>query len=262
MTPLEKVWSDFLLKLCTTPPAAYVQIRKMFNGECLEVDYDTFNTGISLSASTVAYASWTSKFGQLDRNYFNEDEFSKFRAKFIGRISKEQTCLTARFGNQEKKKESMGFCMQTISFNFLRKPTPGTPKFVIEVYYRSTETGQKFLADLKYLQERLIPYLLEGVPIKPDLIRFRFCTLYMSSMFLPILFQVRDPVEIVKAVQEHDPHWYDRTVSQALGRWLQDENPYNWQTQAKQWVNFNNNVKPNLTPQQLRTLKRLSRTNK
>ena len=262
MTALERVWSDFLIKLCTEKPSAYVQIRKMFNGESLDVDFDTFNTGISLSASTVAYASWTSKFGQLDRNYFNEDEFTKFREKFIGRISKEQTCLTARFGNQEKKKESMGFCMQTISFNFLRKPTEGTPKFVIEVYYRSTETGQKFLADLKYLQERLIPFLLEGVPIKPDLIRFRFCTLYMSSMFLPILFQVRDPVEIVKAIQEEDPHWYDRTVSQALGRWLQDENPYNWQTQAKQWINFRDNVKPNLTPQQLRSLKRLSRTNK
>lgn len=262
MTALEKAWSDFLVKLCTEKPSAYVQIRKMFNGESLDVDFDTFNTGISLSASTVAYASWTSKFGQLDRNYFNTDEFTKFREKFIGRISKEQTCLTARFGNQEKKKESMGFCMQTISFNFLRKPTDGTPKFVIEVYYRSTETGQKFLADLKYLQERLIPFLLEGVPIKPDLIRFRFCTLYMSSMFLPILFQVRDPVEIVKAIQEHDPHWYDRTVSQALGRWLQDDNPYNWQTQAKQWVNFDKNVKPNLTPQQLRSLKRLSRANK
>lgn len=262
MTALERAWSDFLIKLCTEKPSAYVQIRKMFNGESLDVDFDTFNTGISLSASTVAYASWTSKFGQLDRNYFNTDEFTKFREKFIGRIGKEQTCLTARFGNQEKKKESMGFCMQTISFNFLRKPTGGTPKFVIEVYYRSTETGQKFLADLKYLQERLIPFLLEGVPIKPDLIRFRFCTLYMSSMFLPILFQVRDPVEVVKAIQEHDPHWYDRTVSQALGRWLQDENPYNWQTQAKQWVNFDKNVRPNLTPQQLRSLKRLSRANK
>jgi len=262
MTALVQAWSDFLVRLCTTPPAAYVQIRKMFNGEVWEVPYETFNTGIDLSASTVAYASWVSKFGQLDRNYLNLEEFQKLREKFRGRMAKEQTCLTARFGNQEKKKESMGFCMQTLSLNYLRKPTEGTPKFVIEIYYRSTETGQKFLADLKYLQERILPIVLEGIPVKPDLIRFRFCTLYMSSMFLPILFQVRDPVEIVKAVQEHDPHWYDRTVSQALGRWLQDDNPYNWQTQAKQWVNFDKNVRPNLTPQQLRTLRRLSRTNK
>lgn len=262
MTALVTAWSNFLLKLCTEKPAAYVQIRKMFNNEVWEVPYGTFETGINLPATTVAYASWVSKFGQLDRNYLNLEEFHKLRDKFIGRMSKEQTCLTARFGNQEKKKESMGFCMQTISLNFLRKPTDGTPKFVVEVYYRSTETGQKFLADLKYLQERVLPIILEGVTIKPDLIRFRFCTLYMSSMFLPILFQVRDPVEIVKAIQEHDPHWYDRTVSQALGRWLQDENPYNWQTQAKQWVNFNTNVKPNLSGPQMRTLKRLSRSNK
>lgn len=262
MTALVQAWSDFLMRLCTEKPAAYVQIRKMFNNEVWEVPYETFDTGINLSASTVAYASWVSKFGQLDRNYLNLEEFQKLREKFKGRMAKEQTCLTARFGNQEKKKESMGFCMQTLSLNYLRKPTEGTPKFVIEVYYRSTETGQKFLADLKYLQERILPIVLDGIPIKPDLIRFRFCTLYMSSMFLPILFQVRDPVEVVKAVQESDPHWYDRTVSQALGRWLQDDNPYNWQTQAKQWVNFNTNVKPNLSGPQMRTLKRLSRSNK
>lgn len=259
MTKLEKAWSDWLMGLCSRVPTAYVQIRKMFNGEMWEVPYDDFD-GISLGSDVLQYASWKSKFAQLDRNYLNLEEMEKLRDRFIGRMSKEQTCLTARFGNQEKKKESMGFCMQTISMNFLRKPVEGNPRFVIEIYYRSTETGQKFLADLKYLKDRILPIILEGVGVKPDLIRFRFCTLYMSSMFLPILFQVRCPVEVVKAVQDGDPHWYDRTVSQALGRWLEVDNPYNWRTQAKQWENFRDNVRPNLSGPQLRTLKRLART--
>lgn len=256
---MEEYWGEFVLSVARTPPSAYVQIRKMVNFHQWEVPYSVFKTGINFDSETLQYASWKSKFSQLDRNYLNPEEMEKLRLKFIGRMSKEQTCVTARFGNMEKKKDSMGFCMQTISMNLLRKPCPGNPKFVIEIYYRSTECVQKFLADLKYLNERILPLLLKEIPIEPEVIRFRFCTMYLSSMFLPILFQILDPVKVVKAVQEGDPHWYQRTVSQSLGRWLEEENPYNWRTQAKQWENFKNNVFPNLTPQQIRTLRRLAR---
>lgn len=256
---LEVAWGQFVQSVAEVQPSAYVQIRKMVNGHQWEVPYSVFKTGINFEPQVLQYASWKSKFAQLDRNYLNPEEMEKLRVKFLGRMSKEQTCVTARFGNMEKKKDSMGFCMQTISMNLLRKPCAGTPKFVIEIYYRSTECVQKFLADLKYLHERILPLILKDVPIEPDCIRFRFCTMYLSSMFLPILFQILDPVTVVKGIQLGDPHWYKRTVGQALGRWLQDDNPYNWRTQKLQWDNFNENVKPNLTPQQLRSLKRLAK---
>lgn len=258
-TELETAWAHFVLSIAETPPTAYVQIRKMFNNQSWEVPYSVFQTGIEFDSQVLQYAAWKSKFAQLDRNYLNAEEFEKLRTKFIGRMNKEQTCVTARFGNLEKKKDSMGFCMQTISMNLLRKPCNGQPKFVIEIYYRSTECVQKFLADLKYLSERVLPLLLKDVPITPDLIRFRFCTMYLSSMFLPILFQILSPVNVVRAIRDGDEHWYNRTVSQALGRWLEETNPYNWRTQKLQWDNFNQNVLPNLKPQQITQLRKLAR---
>lgn len=261
-TKLEMAWAEFVLGLCCTVPTAYVQIRKMFNEQVWELPYEVFEPGLEIEAERLQYASWKSKFAQLDRNYWNQEEFDLLRTKFLERVKKEQTCLTARFGNKEKDSRSMGFCMQTISLNYLRKPVEGQPKFVVELYYRSTEVGQKFLADLAYLSDKVLPFLLQDLPIKPDIIRFRFCTMYMSSMFLPILFQTIHPVEVVKAIKEGDEHWYNRTVSQSLGRWLQEDNPYNWRTQAKQWDNFNENVKPQLTASELRNLKRLARKEK
>lgn len=246
-------WSEFVSDLCCTVPTAYVQIRKMFNNVTWEVPFEDFD-GIDIPSESLAYASWETKFRQLDNNYLNLEEFEKCNAKAVGRLSKIQTCVTARFGNKEKKKESMGFCMQTISLNLLKQPTEGNPKFVVEVYYRSTEVGQKFLADLKYLHERVLPILLKGMP-NPDVIRFRFCTMYMSSMFLPILLQYKDPLTVFLDIRAKDNHWWERTVRQALYRWLHSEdNPYNWRTQKLQWDSFNERVKPLIDEYDMRAL--------
>lgn len=250
-------WSNFVLDLCCTVPTAYVQIRKMFNNITWEVPFEDFD-GIDIPSESLAYASWKSKFRQLDNNYLNQEEFEKCNAKAVDRKSKIQTCVTARFGNKEKKKESMGFCMQTISLNLLKQPVEGNPKFVVEVYYRSTEVGQKFLADLKYLHERVLPILLKDMP-QPDVIRFRFCTMYMSSMFLPILLQYTDPVKTFDAIAAGDSHWWKRTVRQALYRWLHsEENPYNWRTQKLQWESFDKLVRPGLTEEQLSYLETIA----
>lgn len=256
---LVKHWADFVEGIAICPPTAYVQIRKMVNNVVWEVPYDIFETGFNMSAETLQYASWKSKFAQLDRNYFNQEEFEKCNQHFLSRVKKPQTCVTARFGNQEKKKDSMGFCMQTISLNYLRKTVDGKPLFIVEIYYRSTEVAQKFAADLNYLHQRVLPIILKDIPVKPDLVRFKFNTMYLSSMFLPILFQYKDPVSVVEGIIKGDEQWYTGTVSISLKRWFEDENPYNWRTQLKQWENFDQNVKPNLTRQQIRKLKRLAR---
>lgn len=256
MTRLEAAWSQFVMDLMVTPPRKFCSMRRMFNGIDHEIPFDDFD-GIEMDSSALQYASWKTKFAQLDRNYLNVEALEALNAKFLSRVGKDQTAVTARFGNLEKKKDSMGFCLQTISLSYLKKPLDGSPSFVIEIYYRSTEVGQKFLADLAYLVERVFPIILKDIPIKPDAVRFRFCTLYVSPMFIPIVMQVRGPLTIVEHIRNGDPYWFNRILGSTLKAWCAETNPYNWRTQKLQWENFNDNVLSKMSRPDIRKLNRL-----
>lgn len=256
-TSLEKLWSGWVLSLAKKKPSAYVQIRKIFRDLTWEVPYDQWD-GLSLKVENLGYSAGPVKMNQLRRNYLNEEELTKCRDTLIERMSKSQSCITARFGNKEKDSRSQGFCMQTISLNYLEKPEEGEPKFVVELYYRSTEVGQKFFADLMFLDEVVFPILFEGLP-KPDIIRFKFSTLYLSSMFLPIVLQTTDVVKFLNEVTQSDPKWFTRCVRVAIEKWMVEECNYNYRTRAKMHDIFRAYVFPSLTRQQIKTIKRLTK---
>lgn len=244
-TQLEKLWSDFIIELACDEPEAYVQIRKIFRGLTWEVPFDKWD-GVSLGFENLGYSPGPTKMNQLRRNYLNEGELIKARDSLIERSSKQQSCITARFGNGEKDSRSQGFCMQTITLNHITKPEGGKPKFVVELYYRSTEIGQKFFADLMFLDEVVFPILLKGLP-QPDVIKFNFSTLYLSSMFLPIALQVMDVVRFMDMVKDKDNKWFSRCVRMAVFKWMHEECGYNYRTRAKMHDVFRNYVYPKLT---------------
>lgn len=256
-TKLEERWADWVQELACTKPEAYVQIRKIFRDIQWEVPFEDFD-GLSLKPENLGYAPNDSKMRQLKRNYLSIPELEKARDTLIDRASKQQSCITARFGNMEKESRSQGFCMQTITLNHITRPEKGKPQFVVELYYRSTEVGQKFFADLMFLDEVIFPILLKGLP-RPDVIRFKFSTLYLSSMFLPIFFQIADTREAMAAIQAEDNKWFTRCVRIAVEKWMVVECGYNYRTRAKMHDLFRNYVYPNLTKSDIAAIKGMTK---
>lgn len=256
-TKLEKHWAEFVGRLCIQEPEAYVQIRKIFRDISWEVPMGDFD-GVSLQPENLGYARGDSKIRQLKRNYLNVEELERARDSLASRIKggKKQSCITARFGNQEKDSRSQGFCMQSITLNHISNPLPGHHKLVVELYYRSTEVGQKFFADLMFLKEVVFPILLEGLP-DPDGVRFKFSTLYLSSMFLPIILQIVPVLETLEGIKSGDPKWFSRCVRIAIAKWMVEECGYTYRTRAKMHVLFRNYVYPRLSKSEIKAINEL-----
>lgn len=256
ITKLEYLWADFICDLACQKPDAYVQIRKIFRNVEWVVPFDKFD-GVSLKPENLGYSPGPAKINQLKRNYLDISELERARDSLLERESKQQSCITARFGNQAKDSRSQGFCMQTITLNHISKPEVGETPFVVELYYRSTEVGQKFFADLMFLDQVVFPILLKGLPT-PGLIRFKFSTLYLSSMFLPIVLQVdHDPVGFLGAVSEEDPKWFTRCVRDAVAKWMDEDCGYNYRTRVKMHNLFRKYVYPKLSKDQIKQIKQL-----
>lgn len=241
-------WALFTQHLCSKKPAGYAEVRKIFHDQKLVIPYDCFN--LELEAKSIGYSSWKTKLKQLDTYYFNLEELNKVNLEAKRRFLKGHFCLTARFGNKEKRKESMGICLQTITLNYVEG------ELNVDVYYRSTEVTQKFLADLKFLQDKVLPILLEGLLVKPAYIRFRFASLYISPVFLPIMV-THCGVDLIKSIVKNDSYWWEKSVRTILDRYMMDDNPYGYRTRVIQWDVFNEYVKPKLTKKEVIYLKTL-----
>lgn len=257
LTKLEKHWAEFVGRLCIQEPVAYDQIRKFFRDISWEVPFEDFD-GVSLQPENMGYSPGDSKIRQLKRNYLNVEELERARDSLASRIKdgRQQSCITARFGNQEKSSRSQGFCMQTITLNHISHPLPGHPKLVVELYYRSTEVGKKFFADLMFLKEVVFPILLEGLP-DPDVVRFRFSTLYVSSVFLPTILQVVPVLETLKGIKSGDPEWFNRCIRTAIARWMVEECEYTYQARVKMHTLFRNYVYPRLSKSEIKAINEL-----
>lgn len=246
MTPLEKVWVDYTRSLLLSKPDAYVQIRKLFQGKYFEIPWDTFDTGIETTYPYMGYTAEDGKSKQLIRNYLNVEEIEKARTKFISRLEgkgnkSKQSCITVRMGNGSKNKDSQGFCIQCITLNHL--VIDKEDNLIIDIYYRTTEFTQKFFADLKFLHENVFPMLLEDINIKPVKVNFIFSTVYISLMFLPILYQFENPLEILKDLKKADPKYF-KWVLKAAEKLMSEDTNYNFRTRLNLHLMFRKLVLP------------------
>lgn len=202
-------WQAFSEDLCMEVPTAYASARKIHTNKVLEIPWKHFKKPIlkTLDLESIGYAGWSAKEKQLDRNYWNDAELTKLNAIMRKRSSKGQSCVTARFGGPVAKSEdSMGYCMQTISLNYVKRDAEGNPCRVIEVHYRATELLKKFVADMIYLQEKVLPFILEGVE-QPTAIRFHFMTIDVNPLYVNIIAQHLDIIKVMKHVMEKERRW-------------------------------------------------------
>ncbi len=261
-TPLEQWWADRVRDLMLKPCNAYIQIRKMHTDLQLQLPAEIFNTGIDMGYSMMGYGNDKSKGTQLKRNYFNEIELAKARDKFKERLEakghkKNQSCISAQMGSEKKKGDTQGFCMQTITINYLAKDMKrdGKTSLYIDLYYRTTEFVQKFLADLKFLHNEVIPFILEGIDIPLTGIRFYFSTAYISLMYFPVWYRNESILKNLKDLEEVD-YKYWKQVLGAAERLMIAETNYNYQTRRKQHEYFQKHSLLNVPQKELKILHR------
>lgn len=255
-TDLEKAWSKDLSILAVKSGKAIVQIRKFFTNLTLSYPWEVFDTGIKLKFSEIGYGNDKSKMTQLKRVYFNEEEIKKANKKLRERLGsgnnrEVQSCVTARMGAAEKDARGQGYCMQTITVSFFKNThqngrNTGDYCLHIDLNYRVTELTQKFLADLKFLHEVVIPALLDGIDIEPTQVNFYFSQAYFSIMYLPILYLFVNPAELVRDMEKSDPMFYRMSLG-ALGRLMEEKSTYNYRTRANMHSFFRKMVFPRLT---------------
>ena len=254
MTRLEEWWIDFCREAYMKKPEGYIQIRKLHSFQALVIPGDVWLEGIDLKFSDMGYQNDTSKMKQLVRNYFNEEEIQKANAKFSERFysssnKSNQSCISCRMGAKAKRDESQGFCIQTITLNHCGD------NLYVDLSYRTTEITQKFLADLKFLHEKVIPALTDGIDMPITAVRFHFSTTYVSLMFLPILYQFVDILGFLEELQERDPK-YAKQVINGMHRFMQEENTYNYRSRALMHDFFRNRVYKNLFKKEIREIEK------
>ncbi|XAO54149.1 pyrimidine hmase synthase [Yersinia phage vB_YenM_P744] len=248
-------WKLMAEELCMTPPTTYASARKIHTNISFEIPWEEFTPILpNIDLRTFGYAGWRAKEQQLDRNYFNEKEFNNANAILIKRKGKNQSCVTARFGGPTAKGEdSMGYCMQSISYNLISKDLRGNPRRVVEVHYRATEFLKKFVADLIYLQERVLPVLLDGVD-EPTSIRFHFQTIDINPLYVNIMAQHLDLHKIMSHVMNHERKW-SRVFTNGLYQLLTDGTGCQaYATLRKQYESFQEFHKPYLTESEIKGL--------
>lgn len=196
-------WKDFVTQLIIDEPTCYASSRKIHTNKSIEIPWCEFTRILpTIDLQAFGYAGWPAKEKQLDRNYFNEPELSKLNTIMRKRSGKGQSCVTARFGGPVAKGEdSMGYCMQTISLNYINKDTTGSPCRVIEVHWRATEILKKFVADMIYLQEKVFPMVLDGIP-EPTAVRFHFQTIDVNPLYVNIMVQHLNLKKIYNGVKD------------------------------------------------------------
>lgn len=199
-------WRSFVTKLIIDEPTTYASSRKIHTNKSIEIPWVEFTRILpEIDLTAFGYAGWPAKEKQLDRNYFNEQELNNLNAILLKRKGKGQSCVTARFGGPVAKGEdSMGYCMQSISLNYITKGVDGNPVRVVEVHYRATEVLKKFVADLIYLQEKVLPLILKDIP-EPTAIRFHFQTIDVNPLYVNIMVQHLNLQKIYKGVK--DKRW-------------------------------------------------------
>lgn len=261
-SPLLKWWLMNYMDLLYKPPGAYLQIRKMHQHVVLDIPWKDFKDGCGVDFMAMGYMNNKNKMTQLKRNYMNVEALEKcneqFRERLAGKGGKsKQTCVSAVLGNREKDKRSKGFCMQTVTINYL-----ADGRFSLDLHYRTTEFGQKFLADLRFLAEEVFPILLSGVAWQPDMVKFFFSSVYISTQFMPVFYQFipEQIIQHMECLKEGDPAFYRRSLL-ALGHLLHEETNYNYVSHRNQhWLMWSH-VEPYISVSYWKQLEKYCRDN-
>lgn len=216
MKTLAEHWADFVVDMVCSDGGYVCQLRKFMQGQTWVVPGEIWEKGECLSFEQLDYTE-RNKMRQLMRNYYNQESLTEAHDKLFSRLDgkKYQTSVAASTIGGAKRGDSQGHCMRSVVVTHFTKSVSKEGEFLtVDIMYRSTELIKKFGADLIFLNKFLVPEIIKGIDIPIREVRFYFSNLFVSSLFLPILYYMKDPVQILEKIRSTDAEFFKRCVTQ------------------------------------------------
>jgi len=210
---LTEAWMGLVVEMAYTPSSRpFIQERKVSQAKTWVIPGEVWRAGHRFTFESMGYQG--GKMRQLKRNYWNPEVLAATKEKLDSRIAekKDVTSVSAIMQYGAKSARSQGFCMQSVVITYFKGNTQRPPEITVDMMYRSTEVIQKFSADLLFLHQELLPYLLGDHMVYLKEVRFYFCNIFLSPLFLPVLYNFLDPIIFLKMVKEGDPTFQYKTL--------------------------------------------------
>lgn len=196
-------------------------VRKVAFDQRFEMSWDEL-THSKLTYEDLGYTK--AKGRQLERIYWNQGGMDSMLEKLTSRKSKPHSSVAVQMASGTKDSRSQGYCMQNM---VITQTSTGRQ---IDLYYRSTEVTQKFLADLVFFRQKLVGVFGDQ---PPGVIRFHFANTYLSAVFAPILLRYEpDPLGFFQQLSQSDPKFF-RTFGLATRRFFKESHNYTYRTRVK-----------------------------
>lgn len=224
----------WVIGLGLTKGDVYQGLRKVLMNQRFELPYRALADS-KLQYSDLGYSN-QAKGRQLDRNYWSLDEVTPALEKIAKRTRHPHTSVGIMMRAADKHTLSQGFCMQNLVITVTKTHC------AVDVYYRSTEVTQKFLADLVFFRGKL-EYMFREFDFEPDVVRFTFANSYLSCLFFPIMAKL-DPESTAKYVtdlRDADPHFH-KTLSRYAWGLMAPSHTWAYQTMAKMFNYWKANI--------------------
>jgi len=218
-------WCRIIWQAAAAPTLVITGVRKISSNFHFEI------TGLSGAPDYKDLGYTAAKGRQLERNYWNQELVDAGIEKLKGRKDKPHTSVTIPLQGSEKDSRSQGHCMIAMVVTEIPKSS------TVDIFYRSTELTQKFLADLIFLSHKLPP-VFEAMEIEPSVIRFHFANVYLSAVFAPIFLRYEsNPGGFFDYLELKDPKFY-RTYGLATRRFFNETHNYTYRSRVKQFEYF------------------------
>lgn len=222
-------WLDLCRHVAGTQALCYSGVRKIVEDQSLVLT--TLDS--DLQYEDICYTK--AKGAQLQRNYWNQASVDAAIQKLKDRVGKDHSSVSIQLQGQEKDSRSQGFCMQNLVITVTKQKT------TVDIYYRSTELIQKFLADLIFFRTKLPP-LFDQLGRQPAEYRFKFANVYLSAMFMPIYLRYEDkPYMFFKVLEKLDPKFY-RSCGMSTQRYFNASHNYTYRTRVKMFEYWKEHV--------------------
>lgn len=223
-------WRAFV-KQVACAPGMVTGVRKVAFDQSFELTWKEL-TSCPIKYEDISYTKMKGR--QLERIYWPKEPMEAALEKLRTRLAKPHSSVAVQLSAGVKDSRSQGFCMQNLVI------TQTADQMYIDIYYRSTEVVQKFLADLIFFAAKLPPLFPDR---KPSVIRFKFANTYLSAVFAPILLRYEPlPREFFVALYENDPKFF-RTFGLATRKFFKDTHNYTYRTRVKMFEYYQEHLK-------------------
>lgn len=230
---------DFVRTVLLTAPPVFISSagRRYTSHIGFQIPGTVWSKGLTLRMEDLGYKSYSSKVSRLSKYYLNLPALESCREKLVNRRGRKMDFTSVALPTiaGDKDSRSQGHCMLAIVATMIQPRARDNPKLEVSVLYRITEVVKKFGADLIFLHQEVIPRLIPK-DWEISAVNFHFTNAYFSPLFMPILYQYQDPVDLLEELLQHidsrDPRQYALFKSccraVALPLLQSDPNHYNY----------------------------------